>query len=255
MHFSVRSAAAALAVSLAVLVAPAHGATKPTVVLVHGAFADASGFAAVTGRLQDRGYTVVAPANPLRGLSSDAAYVASVLKTIKGPVVLVAHSYGGAVVTQAARAATNVKALVYIDAFALDEGESALDIAKRFPGSQVLKALRPQSDGTELAIDPAAFPTVFAADVPRRSARRMATAQRPVAAAALEEKSTLPAWKTIPSWYLVGRQDRVVPPAAQRFMARRARSRIVEVDASHASYISRPSAVASLILRAAGARR
>src|SRR3954447_24967531 len=189
--------------------APARTAAKPTIVFVHGAFADASGFAAVTSRLQDRGYTVIAPANPLRGPASDAAYVASVMKTIDGPIVLVAHSYGGAVITEAATEVSNVRALVYLNALALDEGETNLDITNRFPNrffDAVLPRPFPEPDGsvgTDLYIDPAKFRSVFATDVPARTAARMASAQRPVSRAAGQEKSTAPAWKTIPSWYLI----------------------------------------------------
>ena len=152
--------------------APARTRAKPTIVLVHGAFADASGFGAVTSRLQDRGYTVISPANPLRGPASDAAYVASVMKTINGPIVLVAHSYGGAVITVAANQVANVKALVYLDALALEAGESNLDILERFPQQALPGAAAPSvpqadgSQGTDLYIDPAQFRSVFAADLP-----------------------------------------------------------------------------------------
>src|SRR4051812_25940008 len=145
---------------------------KPTIVLVHGAFADASGFGAVTSRLQHRGYTVISPANPLRGPASDAAYVAGVMKTIAGPIVLVAHSYGGAVITEAGSQVGNVKALVYLNALALDAGESNLDITQRFP-NRFLDALLPRpfpqpdgTQGTDLYVDPAKFRTLFAPDVP-----------------------------------------------------------------------------------------
>jgi pimeloyl-ACP methyl ester carboxylesterase len=232
---------------------------KPTIVFVHGAFADASGFGVVTSRLQARGYTVISPADPLRGPASDAAYVASVMKTIDGPIVLVGHSYGGAVITEAATEVGNVKALVYLNALAMDTGESNLGITQRFP-NQFEKALVPRpfpqpdgTQGTDLYIDPARFHALFAADVPARTAAEMASAQRPVSLAAIQEKSTTPAWKTIPSWYLIGRQDQVINPAAQRFMARRAHAHTVEIDSSHASYISHPAAVAALILRAARA--
>jgi pimeloyl-ACP methyl ester carboxylesterase len=266
----VRLLAAALAALFLTLAVPGADALaragakpagpKPTIVLVHGAFADASGFAAVTARLQDRGYTVVAPPNPLRGPASDAAYVAAKLKQIQGPIVLVAHSYGGAVITEAATKVANVKALVYLDALALDEGESNADIAQRFPGADIFDALRPQpfpqadgTDGTEFIIDPAKFHAVFAADVPARVTTVMATAQRPLTLAGNVEKSTTPAWKTIRSWYLVGRQDRIFTAAAQRFMAKRAHAHTVEIDSSHAVYLSHPGAVTALILRAARA--
>src|ERR1700742_4103616 len=246
-----------LAVALAAIclhpgAALARAGAKPTIVLVHGAFADASGFGAVTGRLQDRGYTVIAPAHPLRGPASDAAYLASVLKTINGPIVLVAHSYGGAVITEAATQVANVKALVYLNALAMDEGESNLGITERFP-NQIGAALvpRPFPGGTDLYVDTAKFRALFAPDIPARTAALMATAQRPVVLAAIQEKATAPAWKTIPSWYLIGRQDQVINPDAQRFMAKRAHSHTVEIDSSHVSYISHPGAVTKLILEAA----
>jgi pimeloyl-ACP methyl ester carboxylesterase len=240
----------------AALLLPAADASarqpKPTIVLVHGAFADASGFGAVTDRLQDRGYTVISPANPLRGPASDAAYVASVMKTIDGPIVLVAHSYGGAVTTEAATLVGNVKALVYLNALALDAGETNLGITERFP-NEFGKALRPQPfpGGTDLYVDRASFHRLFAADLPARTAARMASAQRPVSLAAVQEPSTEPAWKTIPSWYLIGRQDEVISPVAQRFMAKRAKAHTVEINSSHVSYISHPDDVTTLILRAA----
>jgi pimeloyl-ACP methyl ester carboxylesterase len=244
--------AVALAFGLIAPAASARTAPKPTVVLVHGAFADASGFGAVTSRLQHRGYTVIAPANPLRGPASDAAYVASVLKTIDGPIVLVAHSYGGAVISEAATQVGNVKSLVYLNALALDEGESNLDISTRFPNDFV-DALQPRPfpQGTDLYVDPAKFRALFAADLPAEATARMATAQRPVSLAAIQEKSTKPAWKTIPSWYLIGRQDKVINPLAQRFMAKRAKAHTVEINSSHVSYISHPAEVTDLILRAA----
>jgi pimeloyl-ACP methyl ester carboxylesterase len=245
-------AAALAAILLAAAPAAARTNPKPTIVLVHGAFADASGFGAVTGRLQDRGYTVIAPANPLRGPASDAAYIASVLKTIKGPVVLVAHSYGGAVTTEAATQVDNVKGLVYLNALAMDEGESNLEITQRFP-NQFADALVPRAfpGGTDLYVDTTKFRALFAPDIPARLAAQMATAQRPVVLAAIQEKATAPAWKTIPSWYLIGRQDQVISPDAQRFMAKRAHAHTVAINSSHVSYISHPDAVTKLILDAA----
>jgi pimeloyl-ACP methyl ester carboxylesterase len=253
------AALAAVLLSATVAATPASARTspKPAIVFVHGAFADASGFGAVTSRLQRRGYTVISPADPLRGPASDAAYVASVMQTIDGPIVLVGHSYGGAVISEAANDVANVKALVYLNALALDEGESNFDITQRFP-NQFVAALAgrpfPQPDGTmgtDLYVDPAKFRSLFAPDVPARMAAQMASAQRPVTLAAIQEKSTAPAWKTIPSWYLIGRQDQVISPAAQRFMARRAHAHTVEIDSSHVSYISHPAAVTRLILEAA----
>jgi pimeloyl-ACP methyl ester carboxylesterase len=248
----IAGALAALGFGLIASGASARTAGKPTIVLVHGAFADASGFGAVTGRLQDRGYTVIAPANPLRGPASDAAYIASVLKTINGPIVLVAHSYGGAVITEAATQVGHVKALVYLNALAMDEGESNLEITQRFPNEFAAALVpRPFPGGTDLYVDTAKFRALFAPDIPARTAAQMATAQRPVVLAAIQEKSTAPAWKTIPSWYLIGRQDQVISPDAQRFMAKRARSHTVEINSSHVSYISHPAAVTKLILEAA----
>jgi pimeloyl-ACP methyl ester carboxylesterase len=159
----------------------------------------------VTTRLQRRGYTVISPADPLRGPASDAAYVASVMKTIAGPIVLVAHSYGGAVITEAATEVASVKALVYLDALALDEEESNLDITQRFPNQffdAVLARPFPQPDGTrgtDLYVDPTKFRSIFAPDIPARTAAQMASAQRPVSLAAGQEKATAPAWKTLPS--------------------------------------------------------
>ncbi|MFJ1969056.1 alpha/beta fold hydrolase [Streptomyces sp. NPDC087903] len=239
--------------------APAAGAAhaaKPTIVLVHGAFADSSSWDGVVARLEREGYPVLGLANPLRDLAGDAAYLSSVLDTIPGPVVLVGHSYGGAVITDAAAGHPNVKALVYIAAFAPDQGESSLGITGEYPGSQLPSSLvvRPFPGGQDAYIDPAAFKKVFAADVPTRETRLMAAEQRPVALAALAAPSSVPAWRTIPSWYLVAGADRAIPPAAERAMARRAHSRTVTVPgASHAVSVSHPEAVADLVAAAARA--
>ena len=232
-------------------------AAKPTVVLVHGAWADASSWDGVISRLQRDGYTVVAPATPLRSLLGDAAYIASVLKSIPGPIVLVGHSYGGAVITNAATGNPNVKALVYIDAFVPDAGESVLQLAAMNPGSLLPSSITevPYSQGADgsgidVYIDPAKFPAVFAADVPPERAALMAVTQRPISLAALTQPSGPPAWRTIPSWYLIGLDDKAIPPATQEFMASRAGSHTVEIDASHASLVSRPQVVTELILSA-----
>ncbi|MFJ4988166.1 alpha/beta fold hydrolase [Streptomyces sp. NPDC088732] len=234
----------------------AHTA-KPTVVLVHGAFADSSSWNGVVTRLEREGYPVLAAANPLRDLAGDVAYVSSVLDSIPGPVVLVGHSYGGAVITDAAAGHANVKALVYIAAFAPDQGESALGITSEYPGSQLPPSLvvRPfPGGGQDAYIDPAAFRKVFAADVPARETRLMAAAQRPVAVGALAAPSSAPAWRTIPSWYLVADADQAIPPAAERAMAQRAHSHTVTVrGASHAVSVSHPGAVADLVEAAARA--
>ncbi|MEU4009000.1 alpha/beta hydrolase [Streptomyces pseudogriseolus] len=233
-------------------------APEPTVVLVHGAFADSTSWNDVARELRRAGHPVVAAANPLRGLSSDAAYLREVLAGIGGPVVLVGHSYGGAVVTAAAVGADNVRALVYVAAFVPDKGESALDLAARFPGSSLGDALRPVritlpdgSPGVEFTIDQAKFPHQFAADVPEGVARLMAVTQRPVTGAALEEPAPEPGWRTLPSWAVVATEDLNIPAAAQRYMAERAGARVREVQASHAVSVSHPQEVTSVVLAAA----
>jgi pimeloyl-ACP methyl ester carboxylesterase len=234
----------------------AHHATgsKPTIVLVHGAWADASSWDGVTERLQRQGYTVIAPANPLRGPKSDSAYLASVLATISGPIVLVGHSYGGFVITDAATGNPNVKALVYIDAFAPEAGESVSSIEAINPGSELLPStvtVRPGPEGAEVYIDPSAFRRVFCADLPPSQAALLAADQRPLLASAEAEASGPPAWKTIPSWYMVGTEDHAIPPATERFMAKRMHATTVEVKASHVAMISHPEATTQLILDAA----
>ena len=229
---------------------------RPTVVLVHGAFADSSSWDAVIRRLERRGYPVIGVANPLRGLAGDSAYVSSVLDTIPGPVVLVGHSYGGAVITDAAVGHSNVKALVYIAAFAPDQGESGLAILGEYPGSQLPPALavRPFPGGQDAYVNPADFRRVFAADVPAGEARLMAAGQRPVALAAFAEPSSTPAWKTVPSWFLVAGADRAIPPAAEQAMALRAGSHTEVIPgASHAVLVSHPDATAHVIEAAARA--
>ena len=229
---------------------------RPTVVLVHGAFADSSSWDAVTSRLERQGYPVIGVANPLRGLAGDSAYVSSVLDTLPGPVILVGHSYGGAVITDAAVGHPNVKALVYIAAFAPDQGESGLAILGKYPGSQLPPTLtvRPFPGGQDAYVNPADFRQVFAADVPAGKARLMATGQRPVALAAFAEPSGTPAWKTIPSWFLVAGADRAIPPAAEQAMALRAGSHTEVIrNASHAVLVSHPDATAHVIEAAARA--
>lgn len=229
----------------------------PTVVLIHGAFADASSWNDVTGRLQRQGHRVLAPALPLRGLASDAAYIRSVLDSLTGPIVLVGHSYGGAVISQAAAGADRVKALVYIAAFVPEVGESALQLTGKFPGSTLGQATVTQhyplpggDQGDELVIRRDAFHLQFAAGVPVRTAQVMAAGQRPITLAALQEPATAAAWKTIPSWYLVATEDRNIPPAAEQWMATRARARTVTVRAPHAVSVSDPGPVTDLILSA-----
>jgi pimeloyl-ACP methyl ester carboxylesterase len=229
---------------------------KPTIVLVHGAWADASGWNGVTQRLQRRGFTVIAPANPLRGLPTDSAYLSSILDTIPGPVVLVGHSYGGMVMTNAATGNPNVRALVYIAAFAPDLGDTVGGLGAMNPGSELGPAtlvFRPYPTGLDVYIAPDSFHEVFAADVPAKAAAVMATAQRPIDASALGQPSGEPAWKTIPSWYLVAAQDHAIPPATERFMAQRAGATTIEVNTSHVAMISKPGAVTDLILDAVDA--
>jgi pimeloyl-ACP methyl ester carboxylesterase len=213
---------------------------KPTIVLVHGAWADASSWAKVTDRLQDDGYPVLAAPNPLRGLSSDAAYLAAFLQQhTTGPIVLVGHSYGGAVI---------------IDAFVPDQGETVLglqggggDPAALFDFVQYPGA--PPGD-VDLYIKLAVFPQVFANDLPATTAAQLAASQRPITFSALLEPSGVPAWRRLPSWYLVGTDDHILPPAQQLFMAQRAHSTITRVAASHLSMLSEPGAVQRLIVAA-----
>ncbi|AEY93634.1 MULTISPECIES: alpha/beta fold hydrolase [Streptomyces] len=228
--------------------------TTPTVVLVHGAFADAASWSGVIEELQSHGVPVIAPPNPLRGLASDAAYVASVASQIDGPVVLVGHSYGGALITVAGTT-ENVVGLVYVAAYALDEGESLGELQGRFPLSPLVSNLKqwtyPVPGGepaVEVTIAEDAFPSVFAADVPAEVTKILAAAQRPLAAAAFEETASAAAWKTKPSWALVAGADNAINPEVERFGAKRAGATIVEIEgASHAVAVSQPKAVAELI--------
>ncbi|MFJ2374571.1 alpha/beta fold hydrolase [Streptomyces sp. NPDC087769] len=268
-HISLLATAGVAVALLAVSVAPASAGKgssspgrKPTVVLVHGAFADSSSWNGVVKRLNREGYPVVAVANPLRGLSSDAAYLKEVLADIDGPVVLAGHSYGGSVISDAAQGAANVKALVYIAAFLPEKGESAVELSGRFPGSTLGEALRPVpitlpdgTQGADLYIEQGKFHSQFAADVSASTTDVMAVTQRPVTSAALEEGASDPAWKTIPSWVLVATADLNIPPKAQVFMAERAHAHITEVRASHAVSVSRPDDVARVIEEAARAVR
>ncbi|MER5804678.1 MULTISPECIES: alpha/beta fold hydrolase [Streptomyces] len=230
------------------------GNTTPTALLVHGAFADAASWSGVITELQNHGIPVVAPPNPLRSLASDAAYIASVAAQIDGPVVLVGHSYGGAVITVAGTA-ENVVGLVFVAAYVLEEGESLGELQGRFPdsplGSSLKQATYPVEGGdpaVEVTIVPEAFPAVFAADVPADVTKVLAVAQRPLAAGAFTETATAAAWKTRPSWALVAAADQAINPEVERFGAKRAGATILEVEgASHAVAVSRPKVVAELI--------
>jgi pimeloyl-ACP methyl ester carboxylesterase len=258
-----RLAALAVCCALAALIllpalARAQTAVPPTVVIVHGAWDRPASWDAVAARLRDAGYPVVVPDNPLRTVWGDAAAISRVLHGVSGPIVLVGHSYGGFVITNAALNNPRVKALVYIAAFAPDEGETAFGIALRSPGSLVPAALVPAPfvgpDGTlgiNLSINPLLFRTVLAQDVPSRTARAMAATQHPAALAAGVGTSGVPAWRTIPSWYMVARNDRAIPPAVERFMAQRAHATTVEIASSHEAHVAHPGEVTDLILTAA----
>jgi pimeloyl-ACP methyl ester carboxylesterase len=234
--------------------------SQPTVVLVHGAWGDATGFDPVIRALQHQGYRVIGFANPLRGLEHDSKYLADLLNTIEGPVVLVGHSYGGAVITNAASGNDQVVALVYLNGWALDEGESIGQLLELNEGSLIPPALKEVaftnpdgSEGVDLYLEQDAFPAAFAGDVDYETAGVMAAALRPWSVAALGAASGPPAWKSIPSWYLLGTEDKAIPPATQRFMAERAESTIEEIRASHAPFVSQPDAVTNLIVTAATA--
>ena len=235
----------------------ATGKPKPTVVLVHGAFAESSSWDGVITKLQRDGYPVIAAANPLRGVKNDADYVASVLIGIKGPIVLVGHSYGGTVITNAVNGNTNVRALVFVAAFAPDTGETSAELSARYPGSTIDSALAAPvtlPDGSkDLYIQQDKFRAQFAADISDRDAKLMAGTQRPITEAALNEASGVPAWKTIPSWFIYGDRDLSIPAAALAFMAERAESQktVVVHGASHVVMTSQPEAVATLIETAA----
>ncbi|WP_248740850.1 alpha/beta fold hydrolase [Pseudomonas sp. MWU12-2029] len=238
----------------------AMAAEKPTVVLVHGAFADSSSWNGVVKILEKDGYPVIAAANPLRTLKGDAQSVADVLAGIKSPVVLVGHSYGGPVISEAAYGNANVKALVYVAAFAPETGETVAGLAGKFPGSTLGPTLAPpvalKDGGKDLYIQQDKFHDQFAADVPNANAKLMAATQRPVTEAALNEAASEPAWKSIPSWFVYGDKDKNIPPQAMAFMAERAHAKktVVVKGASHVVMVSNPKAVASLIESAATAK-
>jgi pimeloyl-ACP methyl ester carboxylesterase len=228
----------------------------PTVVLVHGGFADASYWTPVVKELQARNVPVIAPANPLRGLASDAEYVASFVNQLDGPVLLVGHSYGGAVITVAGADIENAVGLVYVAAFGLDEGEAFSEVYAQFGDTPILGAVRPNnyplSNGetaVELTIAPELYREAFAADLPTEVTDVLAVEQRPFAAI-FEDRPAVAAWKTLPSWYVVATQDNAIPPDGQRHMAQRMGAHTIEVDASHSIALSQPKAVADAILAA-----
>ena len=235
---------------------------KPTIVLVHGAWADSGNWNAVTALLQAAGYTVDAPPNPLRGLSYDASYLADFLSTISGPVVLVGHSYGGMVITNAATGNPNVKALVFDDAYIPAATDTLLGLTSAEPGSCLAVSPAPfnvvpypgaPSGDVDLYVKQSVFPGCFANGLPAAKASVLAATQRPLAASALTEPSGTPAWKSIPSWAVIGTADHVIPLAEQLNMARNAGAHVTEINAPHLSMISDPGAVATVIIRAAQA--
>ena len=225
----------------------------PTVVLVHGGFADASFWGSVITELQADGLPVLAPPNPLRGLAHDAEYIASFVNQIDGPVLLVGHSYGGAVISVAGASTPNAIGLVYVAAFALDEGESFAEIFARFGETPLVGAVRPGryplpngEMAVELTIAPELYREAFAADLPTEITEVLAVSQRPFAAI-FEDRAAAAAWKALPAWAVVATADKAIPPEAERHMARRAGAEPIEVDASHSIALSQPKAVADLI--------
>lgn len=247
-----KAIAALASASLATSAAPAlagDDAGHPTIVLIHGAFVDGSGWAGVYNILRKDGYEVVVLQNPTTSLEDDVAATRRALATIKGKVVLVGHSYGGVIITEAG-SDPKVTALVYVAAFAPDQGESVSSIVASAPPGAPPLPIIPSPDGT-LTLDKAQFPALFAGDVAPETARFMADSQQPWGAKALEGKITVPAWKTRPSWFVVPKDDHIIPPAGQRGMAQRARATLREVSGSHAVFVSKPEAVAAVIEEAA----
>jgi len=231
---------------------------EPTIVLVHGAFADASSWNGVVERLLQGGHHVVAPANPLRGLAADSAYIASYISQIDAPTILVGHSYGGAVISNAASAAKNVLALVFVAAYAPENGETlggaGANSKDSVLNSALVQRLYPTGKGGETApefiVDPATFHDAFASDVPEKQSAVMAATQRPVAAAAFSDASGPPAWKSIPSWSVVAVGDKAAGTDLIRSMAIRAAAKTVEIKGSHVIMVSQPQAVTDVILEA-----
>jgi pimeloyl-ACP methyl ester carboxylesterase len=225
--------------------------SKANILLVHGAWADGSSWSKVIPLLQQKGFKVTAAQIPLTSLADDLALTRSLLAAQKGPTVLVGHSYGGVVISGAANDAPNVKALVYIAAFGLDEGESLDALSKQGPAPAGAAAVRPPDGNGFLWIDPDGFAKAFAADADPVEARVMAAVQKPLSVNSFIAKSGPPAWKHLPSWYLVATEDQMIPPQAEEFMAKRMGATIREVAASHAAMVSHPKEVAGLIMSAA----
>jgi pimeloyl-ACP methyl ester carboxylesterase len=236
--------------------APLVGARpRPSILLVHGTFADALGWQAVTQLLQQRGYTVVAVENPLTSLATDVATTRRAIDalTAKGPMVVVGHSYGGMVITGAAVGEPQVRALVYINAFAPDPGQSVGALLASAPPTLLATSLLPPDSAGFIFIDPAKFRAAFSADVPVAESNVAAASQKPVFGGAFAETLDVAAWKTIPSWYMVGRQDEAINPDLERAMAKHIGAHTVEIDSSHVPFISHPGAVVRLIEEAARA--
>jgi pimeloyl-ACP methyl ester carboxylesterase len=260
---------AALTITLATSQSQAKARTRtaaparPTVVLVNGAWATNAVWSGVIERLQSKGYTVDAPPNPLQSLKGDAATITDFLKTIDGPIVLVGHSYGGAVITNAATGNRRVKALVYVNAFAPAKGESALGLDSSKPGSALGAGPTKVFDfvpfpgatkgDAELYVKPAVFEQAFANGLPAKEGAVLAATQAPAVYSALTARSGTPAWKTIPSWYVLGTIDRAIPPAIQLFMAQRIHAHITRVKAGHLSMVADPRVIAKVITAAARA--
>ena len=249
------AAVGAVAVPSAGATARASAHSHVTIVLEHGAWADGSSWDGVIARLQKDGYGVDVPPNPLRGPRIDSAYLASYLKTVSGPIVLVGHSYGGFVITDAATGNSNVKALVYVDAYIPARGDTINSINERFPGSQLAPSALSfvPSDGgvVDVYIKPTEFRGILANDLPTAQAAELAATQRPIAASALNEPAGVPAWTGIPSWDVIGTEDHAIPVAAQLFMANRAHATVTEIRSSHLSMISQPQKVTAVIEAAA----
>ena len=234
------------------LAASANAQTKPTIVLVHGAFANASGWSGVIDRLQKRGYNVVAVENTLTGLPADVVTTKRLVDAQPGDVVLVGHSYGGAVISGASAGDPKVKALVFVAAFAPDANEPIKAVGAKFPPPPLNAALRPDAAGF-LYVDTAKVHDVFAADIPRAQTRIVAATQKPLAGAAFDQSNSGAGWKNIPSWYIVATKDRSINPDAERFYAKRAKAKTTEVESSHVVFLSHPDTVVSVIVEAATA--
>jgi pimeloyl-ACP methyl ester carboxylesterase len=256
----IKTAIASTALALGVMGSALAGQSagdKPTVVLVHGAFAESASWNGVATQLLAQGYPVIAAANPLRGVKFDADYVASIVEHTSGPVILVGHSYGGSVISNAVQDNPNVKALVYVAAFAPDKGETAVELSGRYPGSTLGPTLGApvtlQDGNKDLYIQQGEFAQQFAADVAVPEAALMAASQRPITEHALHEASGDPAWKQLPSWFIYGSADKNIPEAALKFMAERAGSKktVTVPGASHVVMTSNPEKVAALIIEAA----